>query len=266
LGFEPTVLRRFATAVRDALAGGPLPHRELEQQAQAATSRVRATQETRTQLVRLAIKWLWEDGELFYRNTADSMHHEVREFQLTTHAHPNLQLNALDHDVAVRMLLRRYLVAFGPASVRDFTWWSGLNQRDIAPALATMNPDLIAVRIDEQPAELLLLAEHEHDLRTTEPLPRHHIQLLAYEDPALKGYFTTRHRYTDDAHRAILFNTIGEVRASIAVAGRCVGTWQFHRTTRTIEHNIYGRVTNPIQRAIHTRLDEMTEFLRGEPC
>lgn len=266
LGYEPTALRRFTTAVRAALAGGPLPHRELEQQAHATTRRVRTGQEIRTPLIRLAIKWLWEQGDLTYRNTADSMHREVREFQLTTQAHPDLHLNALEQDSAVSLLLRRYLAAFGPASVSDFAWWSGLNQRDIAPALATLYPDVITVRIEDQPTDLLLLAEHEHDLRAAEPLPRQHIQLLAYEDPALKGYFTTRYRYIEDTHHQILFNTIGEARASIAVAGRCVGTWRFHRATRTIDQDIYGRVTGSVRRAIHTRLDEMTDFLRAEPC
>lgn len=33
----------------------------------------------------------------------------------------------------------------------------------------------------------------------------------AREDPVLKGYFTTRHRYVDDQHRTMLFNSIGEV-------------------------------------------------------
>jgi Winged helix DNA-binding domain len=266
LGFAPKILTRFTPAVHDALATGPLPHRDLEREVLAATARVRVRRAARTELVRLAIKWMWEDGELLYRNTANSLHREIREFHLTTQAHPQIQLNDIDPATAVRTLLRHYLTAFGPASIDDFHWWSGLNLREITPAIAGLRPDLVDIRIEGQPAGLLLLAEHEPDLLAAEPLPPNHIRLLAHEDPALKGYFTTRHRYVDDPHRELLFNSIGEARASITMAGRCIGTWQFHRTTRTIDHHLYTQLSTALHRAITDQLDEMTDFLRTEPC
>lgn len=170
-------------------------------------------------------------------HTANSMHREAREFQLTTHAHPHLQLNGIGSTTAVRALLRQYLTAFGPVSIEDFIWWSGLNLGEVTPALAALRGDLVDVRLEGEPG-VLLLAAHEPDLFAAEPLPDNYAQLLAHEDQTLKGYFTTRRRYVDDPHRAALFNQIGEARASIAVAGRCIGTWQFNRTTRTIDHHL----------------------------
>jgi hypothetical protein len=263
---DPKVLTRLAPFVREALAAGSLPHRELEQQVLAAQPRIRARRDLLGELVRLAIKWLWESGELIYRNAAESLHRERREFHLTQLAHPALQLNHLDTSQAIQLLLRRYLGAFGPASIGDFQWWSGLTRGEVAPALAGLRPELIDVQLDGQPEPLLLLAEHEPYLLTAEPLPNTHVGLLAYEDPSLKGYFATRHRYVDDQHRTTLFNTIGEVRASIAVAGRCVGTWQFDRRTRTSDHLLYASVPEATRRAVTEQLDRMTEFLRSEPC
>jgi hypothetical protein len=216
--------------------------------------------------VRLAIKWLWESGDLAYRNAAESLHRERREFALTQLAHPALQLNHITAHEAVRVLLRRYLAAFGPASVEDFQWWSGLPRGEIAPALAALRPELIDVRLDDHSEPLLLLAEHEQRLLAAQPLPDTHVGLLAYEDPSLKGYFTTRHRYVDEPHRPLLFNNIGEVRASIAIAGRCVGTWQFDRRTRTIDHHFFAPVPAAMRPVVAEQLDRMTEFLRSEPC
>jgi hypothetical protein len=266
LGKDPKILTRITPLIRQALTDGPLPHRELETLVLAAGLRVRAQRVVLGELVRLAIKWLWESGDLVYHNAADSLHRERREFSLTAQAHPGLQLNHLTASAAATVLLRRYLAAFGPASIEDFQWWSGLTRNEITPALAALRPDLINVRIDEHPASLLLLAEHEPHLLAAASLPSDHVDLLAYEDPALKGYFATRRRYVDDEHRATLFNSIGEVRASIAVAGRCVGTWQFDRATRTINHILHAPVPAAAQPAIAGRLDDMTEFLRSEPC
>jgi hypothetical protein len=266
LGHDPAVLTRIAPAIRAALAAGPLPYRELEQRIVAARPRIRARRELLVPLVRLAVKWLWESGELLYRNTADSLHRERREFCLTATAHPTLQLNHLASSDAVTALLRRYLTAFGPAAIEDFQWWSGLTRSDITPAVAALRPELIDVQIDPHPAPLLLHAEHEPQLRTAEPLPSNHVALLAYEDPTLKGYHATRHRYVDHQHRNHLFNTIGEARASITTAGRYAGTWQFHRTTRTITHTLHTTIPPATQRAVTARLHHMTEFLRSEPC
>lgn len=157
-------------------------------------------------------------------------------------------------------------MAFGPASIDDFQWWSGLNRGEITPALAALRTELTDVRFTGQPEPLLMLTEHEARLRAAEPLPDNHVDLLAHEDPSLKGYFTTRHRYVDDRYRSVLFNTIGEVRASIAVAGRCVGTWHFDRRSCTINDHLYVSVPKAAARALTERLERMTEFLRSEPC
>lgn len=256
----------MAPLIREALIGGPLPHRELEQQVLAGPLRIQARRDMLGELVRLGIKWLWESGELVYRNAADSLHRERREFHLTRLAHPTLQLSHIDTGQAVGLLLRRYLTAFGPASINDFRWWSGLTRREIMPALAALQTELTDVRITGRPEPLLLLAEHEPHLLTAESLPDNHVDLLAYEDPSLKGYFTTRHRYVDDQHRSVLFNTIGEARASIAVAGRFVGTWQFDRHSRVINYHLYASISRTAQLALTERLERMTEFLRSEPC
>jgi hypothetical protein len=263
LGKDPKILTRLAPLVREALVGGPLPHRELELQVLAVPRQIRARQDVLGELVRLAIKWLWESGELVYRNAAGSLHRERREFHLT---HLALQLNHIDTDQAVQLLLCRYLAAFGPASIDDFQWWSGLTCGEITPALTALRPELTDVRLTGQPEPLLLLAEHEPRLLTAERLPDNQVDLLAYEDPSLKGYYTTRHRYVDDRYRSVLFNTIGEVRASIAVAGRCIGTWQFDRRTRTINHHLYASAPKTARSALTERLERMTEFLRSEPC
>jgi hypothetical protein len=266
LGHDPAVLARLAEPIRDALTGGPLGHRRLEEHLLATWPRIRAARDVRVQLARLAVKWLWESGELTYRNTADSLHRERREFHLTTAEHPTLLSNRVTPAQATVTLLRRYLAAFGPASMKDFRWWSGLTQGDIAPAVTALEDELLPVRLDGRPDTLWVLAEHEAALRGAEPLPATHVGLLAYEDPSLKGYFATRYRYVDDHHRATLFNSIGEVHASIAVAGRCVGTWRFDRRTRTIEHRLFADPGPAVRRTLDGRLAQMTEFLRSEPC
>jgi hypothetical protein len=47
-------------------------------------------------------------------------------------------------------LARRYFTSHGPATVRDFAWWSGLAAGDAAIALEMVAKELLAAKIDDQ--------------------------------------------------------------------------------------------------------------------
>ena len=49
---------------------------------------------------------------------------------------------SLDRDAALAELGRRYLQSHGPATIRDFVWWSGLTVRDATMAFEANGPSL----------------------------------------------------------------------------------------------------------------------------
>ena len=84
-------------------------------------------------------------------------------------------------DAAAELVLRRYLAAFGPASLRDAAAWAGVAQRDFAAAAARL--PLIRHR-DERGSELLDLRSLSLPPAST-PLP---VRLLANWDQPLLAY------------------------------------------------------------------------------
>ena len=50
---------------------------------------------------------------------------------------------SINRDAAVVELARRYVRSHGPATARDFSWWSGLTMRDAHAALAAMDGELV---------------------------------------------------------------------------------------------------------------------------
>ncbi|MGW7517802.1 DNA glycosylase AlkZ-like family protein [Streptomyces sp. NPDC054796] len=130
-------------------------------------------------------------------------------------------------------------------------------QRDQAPPCAP-------VRLTGTHEELLALSDQIDHLRTAEPLPDDHVRLLAFEGPALKGYFTTRHRYLDPAHATAAFNPIGEVRATITLGGRVQGTWHWDKQTRRVRTHLFTRLPRHILRAVQSAAEEAEAFLRSE--
>lgn len=61
----------------------------------------------------------------------------------------------IDRDEALLELTRRYFATRGPATARDFAWWSGLAMTDVKRGLELAKPDLEQTTLGEQTAWLV---------------------------------------------------------------------------------------------------------------
>jgi hypothetical protein len=114
-------------------------------------------------------------------------------------------------------VIRRYLAAFGPATVADIQAWCGLTRlREVTDSM----PGLLRLR-SEGGAELLDLPDAPRpDPDVPAPvrfLPDFDNVLLAYAD---------RSRIVPEPHRKRLFTRNGIVPGSFLVDGRVAGTWR----------------------------------------
>lgn len=132
---------------------------------------------------------------------------------------------APDEDPRPHPLVRRYLAAFGPASVADAQAWSGL--RGLRDAFRELRPTLAAFR-DERGRELFDLPEAprppEDAAAPVRFLPEFDNLVLAHDD---------RSRIVADAHRAAIVTANLRVRATFLVDGFVAGTWRVERSRKT---------------------------------
>ncbi|MFE2757993.1 winged helix DNA-binding domain-containing protein [Actinosynnema sp. NPDC059335] len=110
-------------------------------------------------------------------------------------------------------LARRYLAAFGPATVADLRAWSGL--AGLPGAVAAIRDELLTFR-DERGRELLDLPDAPRPDPDT-PAP---VRFLPAFDNAILGY-QDRSRIIDDAHRGL---SVAGARV-VLVDGRVSATW-----------------------------------------
>ncbi|MEU7326065.1 winged helix DNA-binding domain-containing protein [Streptomyces griseoviridis] len=117
-------------------------------------------------------------------------------------------------DPVGRVLVRRYLAAFGPAATADLRAWSGV--AGLPGAVAALRPELVAFR-DSRGRELLDLPDAPRPDPDT-PAP---VRFLPAFDNALLGY-QERGRIVADEHRGL--SVAGE--RVLLVDGRVAGTWR----------------------------------------
>jgi hypothetical protein len=118
-------------------------------------------------------------------------------------------------ETARRLLVERWLAAFGPACERDLTWWTGLTVGQVRAALAGI--DVATVRLDE--GEGLALASDLERTSTVAP----HAFLLPSLDPTPMGW-KVRDWFLGP-HGGALFDTNGNIGPSIWWDGAIVGGW-----------------------------------------
>ncbi|HLX20465.1 MAG TPA: winged helix DNA-binding domain-containing protein [Gaiellaceae bacterium] len=145
-------------------------------------------------------------------------------------------------------MLRRYLAAFGPASVRDMSGWSMMHMPELRASLALL--DLRTFR-DENGRELVDIPRGPlPDPDTPSParfLPKWDNVLLSYAD---------RTRILPERYRKTIIGPNGDVRPTFLVDGYVAGTWSAEK----------GRVVTepfaPLSRDAKRELAEEAERLQ----
>ncbi|GIF02716.1 hypothetical protein Asi03nite_02540 [Actinoplanes siamensis] len=209
--------------------------------------------------VRLALKLAWERGSLTYRNRSGAWNRELRTFAVTANAH-----HGLDRDTATVRLVEAYFDRYGPASLRDATWWSGLAQAAVVNALDRLGRPLTAALTPWSTAALYLFRDRfEEFTRTGTKASPAQVDFLAHEDVALKAYAQTRVRYLGGVGERAAFNQIGEALPAVLVDGRVVGTWSWDARRRAVRCAYHRTGAPPLDReAIRAAAERVTAGLR----
>ena len=147
-------------------------------------------------------------------------------------------------------LSRQWLRAFGPATVADLKWWSGLTLGQVRKAVGAL--DVEEVDLDGVPG--VVLAD---DVAPT-PRPEPWVALLPSLDPTTMGWHQ-RGWYLDE-HGKTLFDTNGNAGPTIWCDGRVVGGWA-QRKTGEVVFRLLDDIGGDARAAIETEAARLTAWL-----
>jgi hypothetical protein len=136
--------------------------------------------------------------------------------------HPYDEPESMDVLAARAELVRRYLLAFGPASRADIADWSGLRVSDFAPALDVLEP-LRRFR-DESGRELLDLPRAPLPAAET-PAP---VRFLPKWDNTLLAHADRTRVLPEDLRKTVIGKN-GDVVQTFLVDGVVAGSWTYDK-------------------------------------
>lgn len=116
-------------------------------------------------------------------------------------------------------LTTRYITSHGPATVRDFVWWSGLTTTDARAGLAMAGPQVMHEHIDGQTYWFTVSAPIPEDSSPTAfLLPNYDEYIVGYTDRS--AVLDTPPAEKLDARGNVLFNH------TLVIGGRVRGIWK----------------------------------------
>jgi len=127
-----------------------------------------------------------------------------------------------DRDEALGEFVRRYFLSHGPATIRDFTWWTKLPVKDAKVGLAIARDHLAELVVDTTSYFM------SPDLPDRAP---QRVHALPGFDEFLLGYQDRSAALNPDYAPLIVPGNNGMFQSTIVVRGRIVGTWRRKRTT-----------------------------------
>jgi hypothetical protein len=151
-------------------------------------------------------------------------------------------------------LIRRYLAAFGPASVADAQTWSGL--AGLRDAFEELRDELVVFR-DARKRELfdLVDAPRPPEVAPAPPrfLPEFDNLVLAHDD---------RSRFMDDEHRPRIVTKNLRVLATFLIDGRVAGTWTIERkkSAATLMIEPFGKLAKSEREALGLEGERLLAF------
>ncbi len=177
---------------------------------------------------------------------------------------PDLRLDEIEETVAVTLLVHQYLGSYGPSTVGDIAWWTGLGKRKVQAALDRLRDKITYIHIEELEGDFLILEAEKDLLEKADLPPRSVVNLLPSLDPYIMGY-KERERYLDLTHYNRVFDRSGNATSTILIDGKIIGVWDFEEDgDPVVKMLLFNDVERSVRDSIDAAAQEMGRFIADQ--
>lgn len=132
---------------------------------------------------------------------------------------------AVDEHEAKQILMRRYLRAYAPATLQDFSKWSGMAMPEVKAIWELMKEELAEVHLDDRKG---FIHREDYAQLANGHLDGQILRLLPHFDPYLLGHADKNHLVGAQNYKRVYRNQ-GWISPVILLNGRIIGVWSYTR-------------------------------------
>jgi uncharacterized protein YcaQ len=160
---------------------------------------------------------------------------------------------------ARKFILRRYLSAYGPATLRDFAKWAGISAVEAKAAGEGLKDEMMEVSADGKTA---LILKGDFDQIRNSKIEDHHVRLLPNFDAYLLAHTEKDHLVSSQFYKRVYRNQ-GWISAVVLLNGRVIGLWSIERKGKrsALQIEPFENFTRATRAGIEEEAASLAQFL-----
>jgi uncharacterized protein YcaQ len=240
--------------IMQTLSAGPLSRPAIAAAIRPkASKRVRFWMENSWSLVRLPVA----EGLVCYgRGEGNAI-----VFIRVDHWLPKLKLELMSATEAQCALLRKYLRAYGPATLTDFSHWSGISMQEVRPLRALLEPELAEIPGDKKSC---LLLRKDVAVLNGSPAVKGSIRLLPNFDSYLLAHREKDHLLSSKHYKRVYRNQ-GWISPAVLIDGAVAGIWSHKPQGKKllVEIEPFGKLSKAERAGIEREAESLAQFFES---
>lgn len=215
------------------------------------------------QNISAVVNLMCDQGMLIRGNPAKGWRSNLHTYHLFQEYFLGMDLNAVDEAEAKKSMIKKYLASFGPVTVTDASWWSGLTKTEVKQALEDFKEEILYLKISGLEGSYIMLASDLKELESARVPDTPSVNFLPLLDPYLMGY-KDRERYIPQKHYTKVFDRSGNVTSTILLDGTIIGVWDFSEEKMpTVKIFLFEKVGSTVSKEIHSHAEKIGKFISG---
>ncbi len=168
----------------------------------------------------------------------------------------------IEPEEALKEIARRFLTAYGPATIDDFSRWLGLPPGQAKRVFRSLGDELEEVVVEGWVAWTSVAALKQ--IRLLGPAPG--VRLLPYFDPYVVAAYRHSEHLVPEEHKAQIYRPQGWIYPVVLVNGRFAGVWESEERGSGMHFKVdmFSQPSPQVRRDIESEVARLGAFLNME--
>lgn len=174
----------------------------------------------------------------------------------------NRELEEVEFETAMAAIIRRYLSVYGPASIKDFANWWGLEAAKSKKLIRSLGDELVEVEVEGWRG--WLLADDMAEVAAT--TPELSVRLLPLFDPYTVAANRGMTAIVPAEHKSRIYRIAGWISPVLLINGAVAGVWQHtqQRDHLAVQVEPFVSLTAEIEQRIAAEAASLGRFFNSE--
>jgi len=249
-GITPTQYARISNKILKVLEGRGLTTREIRKKLRTAAH------------ISPIVNLMCDKGLLVRSLPREGWKSSQHAYFLFGDYYPDLDLSALGEEEARKIVVRQYLLSFGPASEKDVVWWTGFPRSQVKKILGDLGDEVSSVEIPEWNSGYMVLSSEKESLKSFRTYDHPVVNVFPSLDSYMMGY-KERKRLLHPKHEKMVYDRSGNAASVILVDGRVAGIWDWDETMVKILY--LEDLAKDTRRRVRAKVSDTGKFIMGKP-